>query len=117
MTALRLAYEHMRHSGVKHAIVCVAEENCDLVKQVEGENLVSSCGALYLTITEGSFRIDGFEKLSDKNVDSFHLPYGSVNILYKIHNILMKSRTELPEPVTDGDWRLLLSRDQKGDKK
>lgn len=116
MTALRLAYGHMKHSGVNHAVVCVAEENCDFVRQVEGESLISSCGALYLTITEGRFRIDGFEKLSDKNIDSSHLSYGSVNLMYKIYNILMRPCTELVEPVTDGDWKLILSRKQKGDK-
>lgn len=116
MTALRLAYEHMRHLRINHAIVCAAEENCDFVKQVEGESLVSSSGALYLTITEGNIRIDGFEKQNDKNMDSLHLPYGSVNILYKIHDILMRSRTESLESVTDGNWRLLFGKNQKGDK-
>lgn len=112
MTALRLAYEHMRHSGVTHAIVCAAEENCDFVRQVEGESLTSSCGALYLTITEGRFRMDGFEKLSHNSIDSSHLAYGSVNLLYKIHKLFMKSHAESMEQVTDGEWKLLLSEKQ-----
>lgn len=116
MTALKLAYEHMMHLGVNHAIVCAAEENCDFVKKVEGKKLLSSCGALYLTVTETNWKIAGFEKIHGRNMDIPHGLYGSVNLIYKIHNILKKSCTESVEKdkentafIIDEKWKLLLS--------
>lgn len=116
MTALMLAYDHMIFSGIHQAIVCAAEESCDFVNKVEGKNLISSCGALYLSDTEGDYQIIGFTHTQDNDND-INEPYGCTNLIYKVYNELKKG-TKFEEQddkddivsITSGNRKLMLCR-------
>ena len=115
MTALMLAYDHMRYAGVHQAIVCAAEEACDFVNKAEGKKLLSSCGALYLTDTEGDLQIAGIAGVQNQDKDDGSAAYGGTNLIYKIHNVLRAIQLESREKeqdnsisIIDGNRKLIL---------
>lgn len=115
MAALMLAYNHMLHEGIHQTIVCVAEEACDFVNKVEGKQQLSSCGALYLTDIEGDLKIVGFKNIQNKGIDKSYEPYGSTNLIYRIHNFLRTMSLDLGAKdniisIKNGRQKLILTK-------
>lgn len=107
LDALGLAYMYIRNNEIDNAIVCVAEEDSEIARQIEGKQFSHSGAAIYLTNNHSDFELISYTKRKadtvDTNLDK-QMYCKSVDAFYQINEWLVNdgSKNHIDIKTTSG---------------